>query len=104
MKEIKTDNIALKIILACSDSIKQLKDKNSILKTWFTQKKIKNIKIRKKKLHKNFKAVVCAIPASQKEINGLALILYKDLSGIFLFILLFFIVFLLNPKFLLFNI
>jgi hypothetical protein len=81
MIKISDVEIALNIILDCSNEMKNIQMPDSQIQKYFSGHKVRNIQLRKSNINNLFKAVICSKFENKKEISGLALVLYKDLSG-----------------------
>ena len=75
------DKEALNILLDYDEKIKCIQEKNSCIQKYFSHKKVRNIRLRKKNLDKIFKSVLCSRFENKSEISGLVLAIYKDSSG-----------------------
>lgn len=81
MNEIIEHRLAIQIILDCQQEMKCLNSPDSRVQMYFSQRKIRNIRLRKSNLSPNIKAAICSKFETKNEISGLTLVLYQDSSG-----------------------
>lgn len=72
---------AIQIILDCEEEMRTLNAPLSRVQKYFSERKLRNIRLRKSNLAPEFKALVCSKFEVKSEVSGLCLALYRDSSG-----------------------